>query len=107
MEEGEKKAWKSRIEKAADPDRRPIFTHPQRGNTVWAELIDVQRGWDGAPLTGKERQTLFLRFAHNWIEEEIAFNQSVSQPAINKRIRAALSKIATHLDTPEREPRAA
>lgn len=98
MEDGQQRTWKARIERCVEPGKRKSFSNPKFANTVWAELIDVQIGWDHAPLTQKERVALYLFFSEQkWTQEEIAYNQGVSQPAISVRIDTALQKIVTHL----------
>lgn len=98
MDERSQKKWKSRIEAAIDPGKRKSFSNPKHANSIWAELIDVQRGWDEAGLTDKERAALFLRYGMYWKEDEIAVNQGVTQPTISERISNALAKILTFLN---------
>lgn len=98
MDERSAERWERRIKAACDPDKRKSFSNPKHSNTVWTELIDMQIAWDKASLTEKERAALFLRFEMRWTEEQIGFNQGVSQQTISERIANAVDKIVHRLN---------
>lgn len=87
-----------RIEAACMPGDRPSFINPKASNGVWAELIDMQVGWDYASLTDKERAALFLTYGCRWTHEEIAFNQNVDRTTITHRLAVAIDKIVNRLN---------
>lgn len=99
LEDGpEKKRWTKVMELSCDPSDRKGFSNPKFANTVWAELVDIQIAWDKAPLTTKERISLYLRYAMRWTEEEIGFNQNVTQQTISERLDRALVKLQGRLN---------
>jgi predicted DNA-binding protein (UPF0251 family) len=98
MDDKTAKAWKARIEKCVDPQKRKTYTNPKLANTVWAEMIDIQIAWDRASLTEKERIALYLYFSEQkWTQEEIAYNQGVTKQTIQERVANAVDKLVTHL----------
>lgn len=98
MEEREQDRWRARIQRAADPATRKSFNNPKTSNDVWAELIDVQIGWDSASLTEKERQALLMAFGLKMTVEEISEHWGVSHQTISERISNAVDKIVARLD---------
>lgn len=93
---------KTRVENATDPIHRKSASNPKKGNTALAEMIDVRDAWAKAPLTIDQRRALFLAFGlpprQRWSQEEVGFNQGVSQQAISKRIDKGMEKIIARLN---------
>lgn len=99
MEDGpQKKRWLDRLERSCDPKDRKGFINPKHSNTVWAELIDVQTGWDKAPLTLKERRALLMAFGLKWKQEEIAAHEQGHQGDISDRISNGIQKIVATIN---------
>lgn len=81
-----------------DPDMPKAQVDASRGNNLSAYIADIRMGWKLAPLTLKERRALLLAFGLGWTQREIAYNQDVSQQAIQRRIETAIGKIETRLN---------
>jgi DNA-directed RNA polymerase specialized sigma24 family protein len=98
MDDREQKRWRGRIERAVEPSKRKSFNNPKTSNDVWAELIDVQIGWDSAALTLKERQALLMAYGLKMSVTEIADHYGVSHALISNRVSTAVDKIVARLD---------
>lgn len=83
---------------APDPDMPKGSTNKSRGNNLSAYIADIKAGWEYAPLTDKERASLFLAYGCGWTHEQIAFNQGTIQSVISRRIETAVGKIVARLN---------
>lgn len=98
----------TRLANACEPDRRSATINPKHSNTTWAELIDVKSAWLETELTVKERRALFLAYGlphgQRFTQEEIAFNQGVSNHSvISRRLDNAIHKMLVTLNGPDFE----
>lgn len=90
---------KSRKEAGCDPDKRKTTINPKHSNKVWAQLIDVQRAWDDAGLTDKERAVLFLRYSDAKFDvADIALNQGNDKSVVSRRLANAVNKMTNWLN---------
>ena len=80
-------AWGVQNPEVPDPDMpKAKYKSPKEATTFWTHLIDVRMAWERAPLTMYERRAILLHFALGWEQDEIAFNQEVSQSTVSRRI---------------------
>jgi hypothetical protein len=86
----------------------------RRADVLFAHIADIRRGWAGAQLPSAERQALFLRYAVDAPDDEIASIQGVTGRAVRYRLERAVGKLAAWLNgveyidgyTPERQEEA-
>ena len=83
---------------APDPDMPKGSTNKAQGNNLSAYIADIRTGWTATPLTTKERRALVLAYGFGWTQQEIAFNQGVSQQTIQERLYKAVGKIVARLN---------
>jgi hypothetical protein len=69
-----------------------------KGSSLPAMLIDIDRGWQRAELTHKERRAVFLRFALDMKHVEIGPIEGVSRQVIDSRLFRAVGKIAASMN---------
>lgn len=92
-------AWGIQNPAAPDVDMpKAKYKSPKEATTFWCHLIDIRIAWERAPLTMPERRALLLAYGLGWEQGEIAFNQSVSQQAISKRIAKAVDTLTEWLN---------
>lgn len=87
-----------RQDTAPDPDMPRGSANKAQGNNLSAYIADIKVGWEKAPLTIKERRALILAFGLGWTQRQIAYNQGVSQQAIQQRIYSGVGKIVARLN---------
>lgn len=83
---------------APDPDMPKGSTNKAQGNNLSAYIADIKTGWEKTPLTTKERRALVLAYGFGWTQQEIAYNQGVSQQTIQERLYKAVGKIVARLN---------
>ena len=81
-----------------DPDMPKSQVDASRGNNLAAYIADIRTGWAKSHLTIKERRALLLAYGLGWTQQEIAYNQDVSQPTIQRRLENAIGKITARLN---------
>ena len=92
-------AWGVQNPTVPDPDMpKAKYKSPKEATTFWTHLIDVRMAWDRAPLTMYERRAILLRYAFGWEQDEIAFNQSVSQSTVSRRITKGVDLLTRWLN---------
>lgn len=83
---------------APDPDMPRGSSNKAESNNLAAYISDIKFAWARTPLTVKERRALILAYGFGWTQQEIAFNQECSRPAITLRINTAIGKIVARLN---------
>ncbi len=81
-----------------DPDMPRKTSNKAEGNNLSAYLADIRYGWNLTPLTLKERKAMFLYFALDELQSDIAAQMGVSQQTISDRITSGVGKIAAFLN---------
>jgi len=83
----------------ADADMPKRRADKSKGSALPAMLVDIEVGWRKTDLTIKERQAVFLRFAFDMKEAEIALIQGDEpRTTINSRLFRAVGKIAASMN---------
>jgi hypothetical protein len=91
-------AYGMQAETAPDGDMPRAKSNPATGNTLAAHIADIRTGWKRAPLAHPQRVVLLLTHGLGWRQEEVAFNQGVSQQAISHRLITSHQLIADTLN---------
>lgn len=74
-----------------DPDMPKVKADPKLSGTVMAMLADVRSAWRKAPLMHEDRVALFLTYAVDWSQQEIADVSVVDQSTISRRLARGLN----------------
>lgn len=92
-------AWGMQNPASPDVDMpKAKYKSPKEATTFWTHLIDIRMAWVTAPLTMPERRALLLYYGLGWEQEEIGYNQSVSQRAIGKRLTKGVDTLTEWLN---------
>ncbi|GAA0967289.1 hypothetical protein [Actinocorallia libanotica] len=83
---------------APDADMPKGSTNPKEGSILQAHLADIRRAWEKAPLPYVLRQALFMRFALDYIHEEIAIVQNVTRQAVGYRLDRGVGELTAWLN---------
>lgn len=90
-------------EQSRDAELQSIkgYVDPRRSNDRWAHCADIQRAWKLAPLTLRQRQVLYLRFAWGDLQMDIAHTLDVDQSTVSRALDAGLATIEAFLNGTE------
>lgn len=78
------------------------FIDPRRSNDRWAHCADIQRAWKMAPLTLRQRQVLYLRFAWGDLLEDIAHTLGLADHStVSRHLDSGLATIEAFLNGTE------
>jgi hypothetical protein len=92
-------AWGVQSETFTPPDMpKAKYKSPKEATTYWTYLIDIRIAWEKAALTYPERRSLLLTYGMGWTEEQVGYNQGVSQQAISKRNARAVERLTRWLN---------
>lgn len=91
-------------EQSRDAELQGIKGHidPRRSNDRWAHCADIQRAWKLAPLTQRQRQVLYLRFAWGDLLQDIAHTLGItSEGTVSEHLDNGLAVIEAFLNGTE------
>ncbi|AFO10911.1 DNA binding protein [Streptomyces phage phiELB20] len=91
-------AYGIKAEQVPDADMPRGHKDPKKGSPLFAHIADIKAAWKQAPLSLVEQQAVFLRFALDEHDDEIAAFQSVSGRAVRYRVERGVGKLAAHLN---------
>lgn len=97
----EEYAYGMRVENAPDHDMPRSAPNLATGNTLAAHIADIKIAWERTPLTLPERRALILGYGMDWRQADVAYNQGVSQQAIQVRLKRGVEKIVKFLNGSE------
>ena len=84
-----------------DPDMPRASSDPSHAGTHMAHYADIRDAWANAPLTGRGRQALLLRYGLEYTRAEIAEILEIDLSGVGRHINRALEAITTHLNGKE------
>lgn len=76
---------------APDPDMPKVKSDPKLSGTVLAMLADIRSAWKKAPLLHEDRVALFLTYAVDWSQQEIADASVVDQSSVSRRLARGMN----------------
>lgn len=88
---------------APDPDMPSPKADPKLSGTILAMLADIRSAWRKAPLVHEDRKALFLTYALDWSQQEVADVSVVDQSTISRRLSRGLGILLLHLNGKEWE----
>ncbi|MFE7463133.1 sigma factor-like helix-turn-helix DNA-binding protein [Streptomyces sp. NPDC057499] len=74
------------------------YSDPGHGNTIYASLADVRRGWRLTELTERERQSILLRYALDEDQEVIASYLGVRRQTVAYYLERGVGKLTAWLN---------
>lgn len=100
--------WDDRLIGESMDERRPAPDMPKgpgapknRQGTWMAQLADVRRAWEKAPITWYGRRALLLCLCFGWTQDDVAAAEGVTRQAVAKRYNTALFALADWLNGEE------
>lgn len=86
---------------AADPDMPKVKADPKTTGTTMAMLADMRSAWSRAPLLKDDRDALFLTYAVDWSQQEIADRRTVDQSTVSRSLARGMSLLLFTLNGKE------
>ncbi|MDX3525044.1 hypothetical protein P1P75_00890 [Streptomyces sp. ID05-39B] len=83
---------------APDADMPKGHVDKKKGSNFPAQLADVRRAWEVAPLSLVEKQAVFLHYALDTHDADIASFQGVTDRAVRYRVERGVGKLTAHLN---------
>jgi len=83
---------------APPPDMPKATANPSHTNTHIAHMADLRRAYQGAGLSNGQRQVLFLRFSLDSLLEEIAWDLSIDERTVRRRLDSGIGKIRASMN---------
>ena len=90
-------------ESARDGDMPGSKSNPSKSGTWMAELADLTRAWQMAPISRTVRRRVFMRYALGWSYREIATHEHVDRNRIPEQVEDAVGAITRWLNGEEEE----
>jgi len=83
----------------APPADMPKATvNPSHAYTHIAHVADLRRAYQGVGLSNGQRQVLFLRFSLDSLLEEIAWDLSIDERTVRRRLDSGIGKIRASMN---------
>lgn len=76
---------------APDPDMPKVKADPKLSGTVLAMLADIRSAWKKAPLEVEDRKAMFLTYALDWSQQEVADVSAVTQQSVSNRLARGMA----------------
>lgn len=84
---------------AISPELRTSYTNPKHAGGHMTACADMQRAWELADLTLRDRQILLMRYGLKWDQWDCADYYELNQSTIHRAEKAAIAKLADFLNT--------
>lgn len=86
-----------------DPDMPKVKADPKLSGTILAMLADIRSAWKCAPLVHEDRVALFLTYAVDWSQQEVADVSVVDRSTVSRRLARGLNILLFTLNGKEWE----
>jgi len=91
-------AFGIRNPQAPDADMPKGTVDKKAAGILFVHLANIRAAWKGCELSLGERRALFLRYALDWPDDQIAARDGVTDRAVRYRLERGVGKLAAWLN---------